>query len=47
MVKVEHVKPIQEKLERFYFHVIPDDCVKIAALEICCEKNSKESVVGT
>ena len=27
--------------------VITDACVKIAALEICCEKNTRESVVGT
>ena len=27
--------------------VITDACVKIAVLEICSDKNTKESVVGT
>ena len=29
------------------YNVITDTCVKIAVLEICPEKNTRESVVGT
>ena len=47
IVKPKHVKPIQENLEKFYLKVITDTCVKIAVLEICSEKNTRESVVET
>ena len=43
IIKAKHVKPIQEKL---YLQRITDTCVKIAVLEICSEKNTRESVVG-
>ena len=36
IVKAKHVEPI-----------ITDVCVKIAVLEICSKKNTRESVVGT
>ena len=29
------------------YNVITDTCVKIAVLEICSEKSTRESVVGT
>ena len=45
-INVKHVKLIREKLESFYLEVIVDACVKIAALKICFEKKTKESVVG-
>ena len=47
IVKAKHVKPIKEKLWKFYLPVFTDGCVKIAVLEICFEKNNRESVVGT
>ena len=47
IVKAKHVKPIKEKLWKFYLQVFTDGCVKIAVLEICSEKNNRESVVGT
>ena len=43
-MKVKYVKLIREK---FYLQVITDACVKIAAVELCFEKKSKESVVET
>ena len=46
IVKAKHVKSIPEKLQKFYLLVITDACVKIANLEICSEKNTRESVVG-
>ena len=36
IVKAKHIEPI-----------ITDVCVKIAVLEICSKKNTRESVVGT
>ena len=36
IVKAKHVEPI-----------ITDVCVKIAVLEICSKKNTRESLVGT
>ena len=47
IVKPKHGKPIQEKLKKFYLQVITDACVKIAVLEICSEKNTRESVFET
>ena len=47
IVKAKHVKPIKEKLWKFYLQVFTDGYVKIAVLEICSEKNNRESVVGT
>ena len=32
---------------KFYSQVISDACVKIAVLEICSDKNTSESVIGT
>ena len=46
-LKVKHVKPIKEKLEKFYLQVITNVCVKTAVLEICSEKKTRESVVET
>ena len=43
-MKVKYVKLIREK---FYLQVITDACVKIAAVELCFEKKSKEFVVET
>ena len=31
----------------FYLQLITDACVKIAVLEMCSGKNTRESVVGT
>ena len=36
----------QENSKEFYLQVITDACVKIAFLEICFEKKTKESVAG-
>ena len=47
IVKTKHVKPIQEKLQKIFLEVITDACVKIAVLEICSEKNTRESVFET
>ena len=47
IIKAKHVKPIQEKLWKFYLHVITDAYVKIAALEIFSEENTREYVVGS
>ena len=41
------MKTIQENLEKFYLQVITEVYVKIAVLEICSEKKTRESVVGT
>ena len=47
ITKVKHVKPIWEKLQKFYLQLITDACVKIAVLEICFEKKATDSVVGS
>ena len=47
VVKAKHVIPIQEKLSKFYLKVITDARFKIAVLEICSEKNTREPAVGT
>ena len=47
IVKAKHVKLIQENLEKLYLKVITDACVKIAVLEICPEKNTRESILQT
>ena len=41
IIKVKHAKPIQENLQKFYLQVITDAYVKIAALEISSEKNTR------
>ena len=46
-MKVKNVKPIQENIWKFYLQVITDACVKIAVVELCFEKKTKESVVET
>ena len=46
-MKVKYVKPIQENIQKFYLQVITDTCVKIAVVELCFEKKTKESVVET
>ena len=46
IIKVKLIKLTQEKISKFYLQVITDACVKIAVLEICSEKKTKESVVG-
>ena len=46
-LKVKHLKPIKEKLQKFYLQLITDICVKTAVLEICSEKKTRESVVET
>ena len=45
-IKVKHVKPIQN-IYKFYLQVTTDSCVKITVLEICSEKKTRESVIGT
>ena len=47
IIKLKHVKPIQQKLWKSYLQVITDACVKRAVLEICSEMKTRESVVGT
>ena len=47
IINVKDVKPIRQKLWKFYLQVITDACVKIAIPEICFEKKTKASVVGT
>ena len=47
VIKAKHVKPIQDKLLKLYLQVVSDGCVKTTVLEICSEKKSRESVVGT
>ena len=47
IIKVKHVKPIQEKLWKFYLQVITNACVKTAVFEICSGKKTRESVAGT
>ena len=47
IVKAKHVKPINPKLYKFYLQILTDASVKIAVLEICCEKNTREPVIGT
>ena len=47
IAKAKHVKPIQETLWKFYSQVITDACVKIAVLDICSDKNTRESIAGT
>ena len=47
IIKVKHVKPIQQKLQKFYLQVITDACVKIVVLEISSGKKSRGSAVGT
>ena len=46
IIKAKNVKPIQEKLQKLYVQIITDACLKIAVIEICSEKNNRESVVG-
>ena len=46
-LKLKHLKPIKEKLVKFYLQVITDVCVKTAVLEICSEKKTREPVVET
>ena len=46
IIKLKHVKPIQQKLWKLYLQVITDACVKRAVLEICSEMKTRESVVG-
>ena len=41
IIKVEHVKPIREKLWKFYLQINTDVCVKT----IFFEKKTKESLV--
>ena len=38
------MKPMQGKLWKFYLKEITDACAKIAVLEICSEKNTRECV---
>ena len=45
IVKVKYVKLIQENIQKFYLQVITNACVKIAVVELCFEKKTKESVV--
>ena len=45
--EIIHVKTIREKLWKKYFQVITNACVKVAVLEICFEKKTKEFVCGT
>ena len=47
IIKVKLIKLTQEKISKFYLQVITDACVKIAVLEICSEKETRESAVGT
>ena len=47
IIKVKRVKSVQEKLQKFYLQVLTDSCVRIAILEICSEKKTRESAVGT
>ena len=47
IMKVKNVKPIQENIWKFYLQVITDACVKIAVVELCFEKKTKESVIET
>ena len=46
-MKVKYVKLAQENIYKLYLQVINDACVKIAAVELCFEKKTKESVVET
>ena len=46
-LKIKHLKPIKEKLVKFYLQVITDVCVKTAVLEIYFQKKTRESVVET
>ena len=43
-MKVKYVKLIQENIYKFYLQVITDACVKLAVVELCFEKKTKESV---
>ena len=45
IVKAKHVQPIQKNSKNFIYDLIMGACVKIAVLEICFEKNTKESVI--
>ena len=45
-VMVKHVKPMQENIWKFHLQVITHAYPKIAVLEICPEKKTRESVVG-
>ena len=47
VLKAKYVIPIQEKLSKFCLQVMTDARFKIAVLEICSEKNTRESAVGT
>ena len=47
IMKAKYVKPIQEKIWKFFLLVITDACVKIAVVELCFEQMTKESVVET
>ena len=44
--KAKNVKLIQEKLKKIYLQVITDAFVKIAVLEMCSEKSTRQSVTG-
>ena len=45
IIKVKHVKPTKKIFKKFYIQVINDACVRIAVLEICFGKKTRESVV--
>ena len=38
---------MQENIQKFYFQIITDACVKIVVGELCFEIKTKESAVGT
>ena len=46
-MKAKYLKLIQENILKFYLQVVTDACVKIAVVELCFEKKTKEFVVET
>ena len=46
-MKIKYVKLIQENIWKFCLQVVADACVKMAVVELCFEKKTKESEVET